>query len=341
MGANTPLCPLVQAELQTWAGCSTPHLKRDRLGYLEALLAPANRSGMQTTALPATGKRRQLELTYWQRDTEAAITPAPPNGFCDGTDERLPLSQTVDIKQWVHRKLRLTEDQLRRYCFAGSDGAYITQLLFGEMNALLTAVDRSLLALQAAQFGTFASGSLTQSWIPLNTAPVGPNFLAESQALEAYAQASGCGTPMVIGAGDLAHYVRLTERACCNGAAGVDLARMGEFLFFYDRHVNPVLNTGGGTGEHYLMLAPGAVQFLTWQANVGSYAYTDGRNEADTLMDPYTGVLFDFDRVWDPCTKAYTLTLSLNYDLFLLPADAFSPSDALAGVNYTFHFVNP
>jgi hypothetical protein len=116
---------------------------------------------------------------------------------------------------------------------------------------------------------------------------------------------------------------------------------MGEFLFFYDRHVNPVLNAGGGTGEHYLMLAPGAVQFLTWQANVGSYAYADGRNEADTLMDPYTGVLFDFDRVWDPCTKAYTLTLSLNYDLLLLPADAFGPSDTLAGVNYTFHFVNP
>ena len=329
--SNTALCVQLQQALTEVAGANAPALKRDRVGFVEALQSPANLNGVRRVAVPGNGKRRQVELIYLQRGVEAGVQAAQPTAFCDASDQPEPRSMLVEVEHWVHRKLRFTEEELRRYCWA-DDPVFVANAILAELNALTVAVNKVLLTLQAANLGAFFDGSSVKniSWLDAQNQP---QYFEESKLLEEYSLIGGSGQPLVIGAGDLAHYTRMTRKGCCT-ASGLDLGQAGEYSFFYDRFVN----TAFASGEHYLVLAPGAVQLVTWNANVGDYARQEGRNESGTLVDPFTGLRFDLDQVWDACTKRYHLTIALNYGLVVLPPDAFALGDELAGVNYSLHF---
>lgn len=325
------ICAQLQQALNEVAGQNAPGLKRDRVGYLEALQSAVNLNGVQRVAVPSDGKRRQVEVIYTPRGLESGVQTTRPTSFCDATDEPEPFSVTLDVDNWAHRKLRFTEWELRKLCYeAPSD--YIANLVMGEMNALLVRANRQLITQQATNFGAFFDGTFVKNadFLDGSNQPV---YFEESKILEEYARISGSGTPLLVGAGDLAHYTRMTGKGCCN-QHGVDLSQAGDYAFFYDRFVDDVLTPP----ENYILLAPGAAQFLYWNANVGEFAWRDDRDEAGTVVDPFTGVRFDVDKVWDKCAKQYHVTITLNYDLFFLPANAFQAGDPLEGVNYTLRF---
>ena len=329
------ICQPFQQALTDVAGKNAPMLKRDRLGYLEALVSRNNLNGVKQIAVPSDGKRKKVEVIYMPRGAEENIETTRPDNFCDATDETELLSEIVNVSRWRHRKLRLSEDDLRKVCFE-TDTNFAAQMILAEMNAILVSVNKDLLGIQATHFGNFSDGSAMKNvaFLDVNNQPV---YYQESLVLEEYTRIAGSGTPILIGAGDLAHYTRMSNKGCCN-LHGIDMSQAGEYAFFHDRFLDPVLNN---SEENYLLIAPGAVQFLVWNANVGNYAYRSERDEAGTIIDPFTGIRFDLDILFDKCNKRYNLTLSLNYDLFFLPADAFSPADELNGVNYTLHFQKP
>lgn len=332
MSFTEGICLPIQQALTETAGSNTPMLKRDRLGYLEALVSRNNLGTVRQVAVPSDGKRKNVEIIYLPRGLESSVQTTQPTAFCDASDTVDLKSQTVQVQRWRHRKLRLSEDDLRKICF-DSDAGFGAQVMLAEMNALLLSVNKDLLAIQATKFGEFADDSTVKNISLLDTDNK-PDYFAESQLLEEYARISGSGMPMLVGAGDLAHYTRMSNKGCCN-MNGIDFSQAGEFAFFYDRNVDTVLDN---SEENYILLAPGAVHFLVWNGNVGQYAFKSERDEAGTIVDPYTGIRFDLDMIFDKCTKRYNITLSLNYDLFHLPADAFSATDELEGVNYTLHF---
>lgn len=325
------LCVQLQQALTEVAGANAPAIKRDRVGYLEALQSAANLNGARRVAVPSNGKRRQVELIYLQRGLESGVSSEAPAAYCDAADEPEPRSIVVEVENWVHRKLRFTEDELRRYCYA-DDPVFVANAIMAELNALTVTVNKALLTQQATSVGQFLDGSTVKNVSFLDVQNQ-PQYFEESRMLEEYSLIGGSGTPLLIGAGDLAHYTRMTRKGCCT-PSGVDLGQAGEYAFYYDRF----LNAAFGAGEHYVALAPGAVQLVTWNANLGDYARIEGRNESGTLVDPFTGLRFDLDQVWDACAKRYHLTVALNYGLVFLPTDSFVAGDDLEGVNYTLHF---
>lgn len=187
-----------------------------------------------------------------------------------------------------------------------------------------------------------------------------PNFFGMAQVLEAYELTGGRRKPLVVGSGDLGLYTRIVGLGCCNDD-GIDLSRVnGEILFFRDKYVNrqaggSALGQGGGANpganlggwanttasaaeqrRTFGVFSPGAVQLLTWNENVGEFKHIGDQFVHDTIVDPISGIEYDFDLVYDPCHKQFQMGLKLHFDLFVLPPNMYPLGSDMEGVNGTF-----
>ena len=124
----------------------------------------------------------------------------------------------------------------------------------------------------------------------------------------------------------------MNQIACCN-ELGFDLARWTDYRYYYDRFVDGQV----GTNE-MIMLAPGAVQLVTWNAYVGDYAKRNDVFEHGTLTDPFTGLPYDIKIHYDDCRDRWSIQFGVHFEVVYLPQDGFDQNDDLAGVNYTFNF---
>jgi len=330
------LCLAAQQALNDVAGANAPALQRTQTGYLDALVSAANTEGVQAIQIPTDGKSRKVQLTYFQRGTPNDVVTAEDATCAEGAEPE-PLEVEVGADSVLRLRLKYSENQLRRLCVPEGK-TFLAQTMMAHLDALNVALDKELITLQALQFGQFADGttSKTVQFIDATTKKINDDQFDE--IFEQYAALDAKGRPMLIGAGDLGRAARRLQLACCNDL-GTDASRLGgQFLYFRDQQVNKTLTPAG---DHYIVLAPGAVHPVFYNKYVGSYAYRDGRDEAGTLTDPFTGITYDVKVLYDKCKESYFVEMSLHYGLFILPANAFKASDELSGVNYTLHFVKP
>ena len=138
---------------------------------------------------------------------------------------------------------------------------------------------------------------------------------------------------MMIGSGNFDLYAKTQQIACCNSTTGTDLAQWVDYQYYNDRFVEGIVGA-----NHFLVLAPGAVQLVTWNKYVGDYAKRNDVFEHGTLTDPFSGLTYDLKVHYDDCIDQYVIKFQLNWTMFFIPANAFSAGDDLFGVNYTFDF---
>jgi hypothetical protein len=326
------LCEKVQEALNNVVS-DKPSIKRTQLGYLQALTSNQNTAGVTAVPIdPGNGKKKSVRLTYIKRAGDESEVKETEITDCSTEVEREPFEEIVDIESYQRSPgLKFDENQMRKLC--APDSTYMQEVVSAELDLFMRVLNKKLIATQAANFGTFNGGATFKSVVLLKGSDSKPNYFGESEILEAFEDLDVAGRPIVIGAGNLGHYVRQVGIGCCN-EAGINFAQAGAMDFYRDRFVEGILGANAFIG-----LVPGMVQLMTWNKYVGTYAKENQVFSHGTIIDPVTGIKLDQKWHYNDCNDTWALHFGLNYDLHFLPDNAFTAADELFGYNGTLKFV--
>lgn len=329
MAYTQGLCAKLQVNLNDIAGTNAPALNRQRVGYLDALMSDINRMNMTAIPVPTDGKFKAVQINYQGQACDSdVVTSCAAN--CEPEVDPTPKEALITEFACAKYKMGFDEAEMRKLCEA--DNVWVGQNIMRAMNAINVSVDKSLLAQQASNFGTFADGSASKQ-IPLFTtgSPSVLNPMAWAIIRHYLDELGANGAPLVIGGGKIDLFAKAQQLACCNSATGMDLSKMtGDGYFYHDINVNSALSS-----DDFIVLAPGAVQLITWNKYQGDYAKRNDSFEHGTIVDPFTGLVYDLKTNYDDCTEKWYVELALNWNLFFLPTGTFC---ADAGVNMTLNF---
>lgn len=329
------LCPNIQKSLVEVFANKAPELARTKVGYLDAIVSPQNTASVSFNPFPSTtGKTRTVRLTYIKRGCESEIVNTPPVCDSDPTIEDEPFEKDYDITQYIGSPvIKFTEDEMRKLC--GTDQEWITKNIMSKMDPIITSLDKSLLAIQAANFGAF-NPAIPAGYMDVDMvygARNEPLYYGEMSILSAFEQLNVSERPLLIGKGKLYEYAMQQKIGCCN-EAGLNMQMAGNFDYYYDRFAGTIL----GNEDYFIGLAPGRVQLLTWNKYKGEYVKNNDVFQHGTIVDPFTGIEFDMKVWYDYKCEYFAMQFGLYYELVFLPDDAFAYCDELAGVNYTLQF---
>lgn len=329
------LCQKIQQKLNNVAGANAPALKRDKVGYVDAVMSGENKAGFEQIQID-TGKKggkRMVQIDYYTRATEAEVDVTCTND-CDAEVEPVPSEAIVEVTNCVQSKgMTFNEDEMRKLC--EGDEEWVANNIMGRFNALNVTLNKQLLAQQALNFGNFIDGTSTPKQVKLFEDTTNqPRAIAMAQVQHELDEVGASGRPMIIGSGNFDLFAKSQKIACCNNF-GQDISQLdGTYAYYNDRFVNSVIGA-----NNMVALAPGAVQLITWNRYVGNYAKSvPNFYEHGTIVDPYTGLRWDTKFHYDDCADVWTMKLQLYWELFFIPNDAFAAGDDLNGVNYTFNF---
>jgi hypothetical protein len=331
------ICKNIQTSLNALMGPNAPQNKRTPVGYLQAITSPTNTAGLSVIPIDSkNGKKHKVDIRYAQRGTEDDIQFTYNNG-CTPDISKQPYEETVEITDVISLKgLTFSEDEMRKLC--EPDQTWIAEQINAHLDPFMRALNKKLITKQFANFGNFADGTNTvKSRQLLNVIAANnkvPNIFGENQIFNDFEDIDFNGRPIIIGAGKLRDYVRLSDIGCCNNS-GVDNSQGGDFDYFNDRFVGGI----AGNADDFIALAPGNVQLLTYNKYKGAYVKNNNGNFAKTtIIDPFTGLELDMRWKYNDCDETWILTFSLWYNMFFLPTNAFADADPLDGVNYSLHY---
>ncbi len=330
------LCEKVQRTLLEIYGTRAPELQRTQLGYIQSLMSEINMGGIQIIPLDqGNGKTRDVRLTYIQRATEDNIITVKPVS-CAATNEPSPFEEVVTLTQWHGMEaIKFSETEMRKLC--EGDSMYMARVLNAQFDALTKSLDKLLITAQASNFGAFepaiADPGLWKDVQMLNSSNNNaPVYFGESQVIEDFTNIGYSGKPIVVGAGNLSHYVRQVGIGCCNDD-GINLAQAGNLYYFHDLNVNTIIGT-----NHFIAMRPGSVQLITRNDYVGTYAKENQVFSHGTVVDPFTGIQWDIKWHYDDCADNWSLIIGVWYKQFFLPDNIFAAADDLFGVNGVLHY---
>lgn len=339
MAFETPftqgLCEKIQTSLIKIFKEKAPSLKRTQTGYLSAVTSDVNMAGVELLPINENnGKRREVRVKFIQRGIDSDMKFNEPE-TCSGEDNPSPLEDIVEaITDNIRTpELEFDDDDMRLLC-EGSD-EYRAAIINAQLNALTVALDKKMIANQAANFGAYVPALPPGPGYKDYALLQGPNFAinpkGESDLMEDIENLESNNKPIVIGDGYLAHYMRQAAIGCCN-QEGADLSKVGDMYYYRDKYVSQILGT-----NHFITLIPGYTQLLTWNKYKGEFVMDGMDYKKNTLIDPYTGLEFDQKWTYDKCKEKWVMFLRVWFKMYRLPSNAFKTYDDLNGVNFSLH----
>jgi len=327
-------------------------------GALQYLMSPANRDLASITLQTLAGGKRQARVARIPRGTSGeAITGVT----CDTTTSSGYVEQVVDVNQdpcfisW-----NVTIDVLERYCDdllaferEGTDENLplfkaFNQEIMAKMNGLRLCINERLIAMMLVNAGiNVATGVNTPTTVTMLDGTNGAKFeLGIQEFIEDMQVNEIPGTPGVIGSGILSRFNTSMALGCCN-FSGLDWAAMAAsapWQYYFDTEVGTI----SGDANEFLVLSPGAVQFVYFNRSVIP-ARQEGSRHGTTLYgmlaDPFVpGLIYDLSIKQNDCAAgeydpSWTIAISLRFDLAYIPTDAFSVDDDLYGWNGIFRYI--
>lgn len=338
------ICPTIQMLLDDSVGRDITGSITTPVGGLNAILSEYNRKGMklnrrafnQDSMGGISSTQHQLELVYYQRFSEADVV-GNVGDICEAGTVKEPFSITFTPSQSASVKIELDNNQMKLLC-QGRAEWFVQNQLKSALKALYEGIDTAITTQIIPNVGLYEDGSSTLIAPPLGPLAAGgmngPNMESIATFLEAYSVAGGWESPIIVGAGDMYKYTHMIGQGCCN-ALGQNLeAAIRDFAYFQDSRYSTLIGDGK---EHYLAFAPGAIQLATYNQFLDYQQMNLGTYESSTIQDPRAnGLTFDIERKFDPCTKRWTILISVQYELIIIPPDFFGAADPLNGVNYIF-----
>jgi hypothetical protein len=312
MAYTQGLCSALQANINEVAGMNAPAMARQKVGMIDALMSDVNRMGFTADIVPTNGKFRAVQINWIDQACDGDV-----NTSCaaDCINDVTPAPSQTLITEFncAKYKMGFDENDMRKLCEA--DSVWVAQNIMRAMNAINVSVDKAVLAIANTNVGETASGGASLS-IPLYTSTGAPNPLAWAQVRAEMDAQGASGSPLIVGGGNMDIYARAMQIACCNTNFGVDLSRASGDGYFYNDTFAPTILGAGNS----LALAPGAMQMITWNKYLGDYAKRNDSFEHGTIVDPFTGLVYDLKTSYDDCQEKWFVELALNWNIFQVPA---------------------
>lgn len=323
MAYTQGLCSSLQVNLNDIAGTNAPALARQKVGMIDALMSDVNRAGFTAEVVPTNGKFRAVQINYIGQACDTDVnTSCAVNCNDDVTPE--PSQMLMTSFNCAKYKMGFDEAEMRKLCEA--DNVWVAQNIMRAMNAINTSVDKALIA--ALTWGANASGGATTS-LPLFTTAGLPNPMAWAQILNTFDALGASGAPIVVGGQMVDLYAKAQSIACCNTVAGMDLSQGGGTAYFYSDHfINTVEDP-----TTFFGWAPGAKQMVVWNKYLGEYAKRNDSFEHGTIVDPFTGLVYDLKTSYDDCAEKWYVELALNWNFIEVPA-AYCIEDANGSIKF-------
>lgn len=307
------LCSAIQVNLNDIAGSNAPALRRERVGMVDAIMSDVNRASFTAQIVPTNGKFRTVQVNWQQQicDTDVSSSCAVN---CTPSVEPSPKEQLLSIDNCISIKMGFDENEMRKLCEA--DSVWVGQTIMNAMNGLNVKLDKALLTTYEANYGEFVLDSTTGNvTTPLFNTNGQVNPMSAAYIKHVYEQTGLAGVPIVVGGGSLDLWMKANQIACCNSAYGMDMSRFtGEMYYYADRFANSVLGTNSNA-----IWSPGSTQLVLWNKYVGDYAKKNDSFEHGTVVDPFTGLVYDLKTNYDDCAEKWFVELSLHYHHWFMP----------------------
>lgn len=327
-------CRALQQNLVDYYGANTAELKTmGSTSLLRYLTSPQNVRGFKqiadgvNTAVP--GKQRAVAF---QLDTPMCFDICSIADV-DCNTERVastPLSQEIVFDFDNSAPYRLCDDngdpvrieftkaQLKRYC-TETDTSYITRQIARVNRRFIEALDKRVGEVLETKVGKSAAGDSVTSlpfFLNLTTGQQTLNPEAFYFLDQLYSDIGGEGQYGLVGGNVLKKIIQYQKWANL-GDSGIDLGLIDDInpFSYFDRFLNSTLGI-----NQFFQLSPGAVQFVPFVENIGE----NNREVTDlythsTVIDPVTGIEFDFEWYWEPHCKVWTYEPFLAVELAVAP----------------------
>lgn len=335
-GFTTGVCPAIQQHLVNLIADNAPEMLRTQTGYINALTDAYNKSGtkFEQTNFGEGGKYHKVKARYTQRTLETDIITSYTQCLTDGV-RKTPDEVELNLTQYHALELKFNLDDLRYIC--EGDAEFIQSNIANSFNALVSKINKAAITLQLANLGTYVGGATSNTYnILAATVPVVVNTEGLSDALLDYALTERIGAPIIVSGKNFYKANKMMGYGCCNDG-GVDISRFStDYRFFYDPSLGAIFDVPT-QNQQAVMLAPGAVQLMEWEAypQGSSYMRNEHNYETMTLVDPVSGLKFDFKLIFDVNCGTYLIRIEKWWDLLFQPAAAIGAGDPLVGTNGT------
>lgn len=331
--ADYVACPNLQEQLADHF-LFNPQQAQDPIGALQFVTSDLNTNNtLQRQIAPGAGKLRAVELTFQPRFTDASSTSADIS--CNGGTEYGNTSQLyeLDPSVGISRTFTITPAQLATMCEA--DDAWVAKQIQAHMDAMARQMNVELSSFIAASLGNFYGGGTNKV---TSTKTSNGQFVEDLTADVVYEWQSiewMMNQPFLIGDGLLNKYMRAMNAGCC-ALSGVDLgafSAQNQLTFLRDKNIATALGDPNG----FAVLGAGAVQMLRYNAFESPIMQIeDGQLKQGVLIDPKTGIPYDYYAKYDCGTWNFQLKLAYKY--VKLPDDIYRTGDPLDGTNGILHF---
>lgn len=340
-------CPDLQAELDQYFNVCDASLLPDPAPLNEFLWSGLNRSGIQQTISPGSGKVRTLQLRYDQRLLESAVTTVDGcTTNCSATTRRgdLIAEYTIDTCNTLQVEELIKTNDLKAAC--RSNPEIVLKKIAMLMKAMEAKIATYMTSLAVAKYGAWQAN--VQNTIADNTGNSKKALKLQTKRPTAYTdinpeafydlqlalkQSNYCKGAAVFAGYDLAKYADLMKAGCCS-TQGIDL---GAILDQYGMAVMWDRRFENAMGHEYGMaVMPGVLQPIYYNAATQSPSdaagNTVGTNYEELLMYTMNGIPVDVI-LSDNCGN-FSIIIRANVDLKALPTDMFAPGDNMEGVTF-------
>lgn len=281
------------------------------------------------------GKLRQVKVSYFP--ILSYTDPGCGGNLCSAGTPLQPKQITFNLKQCTATPVyQLSKDDIRYI-----DGYHT----FSEIakNMIMSAMPQwrrnfaiDLLTTIGSNLGVHLDGNATHQVQPSlsSTGQVNPVglFDIEREFLD-----GGLSDPFIIGGLDVYNWMRSTQIGAPN-LQGQDISKLNNKDMYYDDGLLNIVLGDTANGGHIVALDPIAMKMVGFSENAGIFStnltdpdqldnlYFQGDNSFidGTFLDTVTGILLDFNAVFDRCSGtngrgAWKFQIQHRWDIFFLP----------------------
>jgi hypothetical protein len=282
------------------------------------------------------GKLRQVKISYFP--VLSYTDPGCGQNLCNPQTKFAPKQALYNITQCTSSAaLELDKDDIRLI-----DGNYTFSdiALNGIMSLMpqwrqLFAVD--IVTLLSANMGVHLDGNLTHQVQPSlsTTGQVNPVGLFDIE--REFLTGGLTNKPFILGGVDVYNWQRSTQIGAPN-LQGQDISKLNNDRMYYDDDMLNSVLADTANGGHIVALDPSTIKYIGFSENAGMFTttitspdqldqlyYAGNQSRVDgVFLDPVTGVLLDFNCVFNPCggsdsRGSWNFQLQHKWDIFFLP----------------------
>jgi len=331
-------CPEIQGRINEYFLGTTGESNIEALPALEYLNSPSNAGNIQTTVSPGNGKLRNLDIVYTPRILESQVIQAESRA-CLATEKygELKATYSIDENDITQYKELISQQDLIRKC--EDDRLYLASRIAAGIDAVERATATRSATQIATLFGSWSASAVTYFSIVADTLSVrtktaGVFTPGALEAIDLATVMSGYSGGKVIFSGAALYEGYRNYLAGCCANSGLDVAQLMNLYgtaVAWDRRVAAAL---GNVSNNFLVMEPGALQFLYYNYNAASLTADFNAPYANMVMtSPRTGIPYDV-RVVNACPGEYSIIVELASKTVAMPDDMFRTGDEFAGVNF-------